>query len=273
MSAETLKPQRRDQIMKINKHVYTWVGTFLFGILGVNRFMRIQFGLGLLKLITFGLCGVWFLIDLIIALSKLSQYEKNFVFDDDGYWSNRYSKDGEETTKRLIEAAKKGIDSKAVVGYRVIEKIEGLRTCMFYDMFKDICMELLKHEYLITEVTAWRDKNKYDAAWLDIYKNVNEDSYENGGMIKFFGNVTGFGKEAINDDYSRNHGYYSGKWKHSIQIFPFLLIDSKVPYTKEPPELLMICANVIKKYNFTFTEPPWIQEKPDARKYVNVMFK
>jgi TM2 domain-containing membrane protein YozV len=65
---------------RIDKNVFTWVGTFLFGEIGVDRFMRGQIGLGILKLITIGGVGIWWLIDWIIALSKLGHYEKDFVF-------------------------------------------------------------------------------------------------------------------------------------------------------------------------------------------------
>lgn len=54
----------------INKHVFVWVGTFLVGGLGVDRFMRGQIGLGILKLLTAGGVGIWSLIDWIIALTK-----------------------------------------------------------------------------------------------------------------------------------------------------------------------------------------------------------
>jgi TM2 domain-containing membrane protein YozV len=75
--------QRRKKMEKrIDKHVYTWVGTFLFGGIGVDRFMRGQVGLGILKLLTVGLGGVWSLIDWIIALTKLGKYEKDFIFVD-----------------------------------------------------------------------------------------------------------------------------------------------------------------------------------------------
>ncbi|MDR2530265.1 MAG: TM2 domain-containing protein [Oscillospiraceae bacterium] len=67
---------------RINKHLYTWVGTFVCGNLGVDRFMRGQIGLGVLKLITVGGVGVWTLIGFIIAVTKLSNYEDDFVFVD-----------------------------------------------------------------------------------------------------------------------------------------------------------------------------------------------
>ena len=67
---------------RIDKNVYTWIGCFLFGYLGVDRFMRGQIGLGILKLLTVGLGGVWAFIDWIIALTKLGNYEKDFVFVD-----------------------------------------------------------------------------------------------------------------------------------------------------------------------------------------------
>ena len=51
--------------------------------------MRGQIGLGVLKLITAGGCGVWFLIDWIIAMTKAygSSYgaEEEFVFIDGKY--------------------------------------------------------------------------------------------------------------------------------------------------------------------------------------------
>ena len=55
---------------RCNKHVFVWVCNFLFGALGVDRFIRGQVGLGILKLITGGGVGVWALIDFIISLTK-----------------------------------------------------------------------------------------------------------------------------------------------------------------------------------------------------------
>lgn len=71
---------------RINKHVYTWVGSFLFGSIGVDRFMRGQVGLGILKIVTLGGAGFWSLADWIIALTKLGNYEDEFVFQG-GKWA------------------------------------------------------------------------------------------------------------------------------------------------------------------------------------------
>ncbi|MDR0550418.1 MAG: TM2 domain-containing protein [Spirochaetaceae bacterium] len=72
--------EKRKKERRINKHVFIWVGTFLFGWLGVDRFMRGQVFLGILKMITFGCLGIWALIDWIIALTKLGKYGSDFVF-------------------------------------------------------------------------------------------------------------------------------------------------------------------------------------------------
>ncbi len=50
--------------------VLTLVMSILFGQLGVDRFMMGQVGLGILKLITLGGCGIWWLIDLILIATK-----------------------------------------------------------------------------------------------------------------------------------------------------------------------------------------------------------
>jgi len=60
---------------------------FFLGYLGVDRFMRGQTGLGILKLITVGGIGVWSWIDFIIILMKWGKYDEEFIFID-GKWKH-----------------------------------------------------------------------------------------------------------------------------------------------------------------------------------------
>ena len=41
--------------------------SLLLGSLGIDRFYAGRIGLGVLKLITFGACGIWSLVDLILV--------------------------------------------------------------------------------------------------------------------------------------------------------------------------------------------------------------
>ena len=70
---------------RIDKYFFTVFGVCLLGICGGDRFLRGQIGLGILKLITIGAFGVWYLIDLIIVLLKFGLCEKEFVFIN-GTW-------------------------------------------------------------------------------------------------------------------------------------------------------------------------------------------
>lgn len=48
----------------------TLIMSILFGSLGVDRFIMGHVGLGILKLITLGGCGIWWIIDIILIASK-----------------------------------------------------------------------------------------------------------------------------------------------------------------------------------------------------------
>lgn len=74
---------------RFDKNIFCWVFTFLLGELGVDRFVRGQIGLGVLKLITCGGCGVWALIDFVICLTKIYggpfKDDQEVVFIDGAY--------------------------------------------------------------------------------------------------------------------------------------------------------------------------------------------
>ncbi len=85
------QPSRVPGEKYINKHVFVWVGTFLFGYLGVDRFMRGQVGLGILKLITCGGAGVWAFVDWIIGLVKA--YGDSFAdYEDITFTNKKYAR-------------------------------------------------------------------------------------------------------------------------------------------------------------------------------------
>ena len=50
--------------------VLVLIMSIIFGSLGVDRFLMGQVGLGILKLVTLGGCGVWWLIDIILIATK-----------------------------------------------------------------------------------------------------------------------------------------------------------------------------------------------------------
>ena len=47
--------------------------SFLAGYLGLDRFYRGQIGWGVLKLITVGGVGIWYLVDVVIAAYRLGK--------------------------------------------------------------------------------------------------------------------------------------------------------------------------------------------------------
>lgn len=56
-------------VKKVN-WVLTLVMSIIFGSLGVDRFIMGKIGTGILKLITLGGFGIWWLIDVILVATK-----------------------------------------------------------------------------------------------------------------------------------------------------------------------------------------------------------
>ena len=69
---------------RINKYLFTFVGAWICCYFGVDRFMRGQILVGIVKLFTLGLGGIWTLIDFIYALTMYNKYKDEFIFDNAG---------------------------------------------------------------------------------------------------------------------------------------------------------------------------------------------
>lgn len=70
---------------RINKIAYILLTLFL-GFLGVHRFIRGQIGIGIIMLLfVWWTLGIWWLVDFIISLTKLSSFPgDDYIFTADG---------------------------------------------------------------------------------------------------------------------------------------------------------------------------------------------
>jgi TM2 domain-containing membrane protein YozV len=75
MAAESAQQDEK----KDKKWLTALLLSILIGSLGVDRFYMGHVGLGILKLITFGGFGIWWLIDLILIATKYNFGKVNWV--------------------------------------------------------------------------------------------------------------------------------------------------------------------------------------------------
>lgn len=62
--------------------IATWLFSWLLGFLGVDRFYLGKVGTGILKLLTLGGLGIWWLIDLILTLAGVQRDSQGRLLPD-----------------------------------------------------------------------------------------------------------------------------------------------------------------------------------------------
>ncbi|NYE19174.1 TM2 domain-containing protein [Microbacterium immunditiarum] len=62
--------------------IATWMFAWLLGFLGVDRFYLGKIGTGVLKLLTIGGLGIWWLIDLILTLAGVQRDKEGRLLPD-----------------------------------------------------------------------------------------------------------------------------------------------------------------------------------------------
>lgn len=75
---KTGKVKRENKIIKVNWLLTLLMSIFL-GWIGVDRFIMGKVGTGILKLLTFGGLGIWWVIDLILIATKYPFKNVKFI--------------------------------------------------------------------------------------------------------------------------------------------------------------------------------------------------
>ena len=181
----------------------------------------------------------------------------------------------EEITKRLKEAAEKGVSPKDVVGFKEIEenRNDSIKKHPCYVYVKAICMELAKSGYELSLVNLEFDKRTYNSAAFYVYANDGS----NIGSIMLYTDLKQYYGAQKREDSLKKHLENRDKAEnlfHQIHVFPCLYIQSRVTLPQDPPEWLIICADILKRFHLSPDDivPEWVKEYPDAKKYINAMF-
>ena len=214
----------------------------------------------------------------------------------------------EETNKKLKDAVEKGADPKTVVIFESLETDSVLKNSSLYPMVMEICMELYKRGYqcgsdrlvndpynshgakihiypdpLFPNGIEYKKESEIDPKEVEKWKRGNDSFYycECGyaptklGTIEFWDMLTPSYLMHLNSNYEEEHrsNTHFGFTYYTIQRLPNLIIRSNVSPPEKIPEWLMICANVLRTYSPPVTDPEWMRKYPEAKRYVNVMFR
>jgi len=214
--------------------------SIFLGYLGIDRFYAGDVPFGVIKLLTGGGLGIWWIIDIFRALAgKFEDLSGNRI-----------------------------VSRKAAM-----EEIEALKEMRgYYIANEDMSMELARKGY---EVSKPSYKIGQYGACAEFY--IGAGTTSSAASNVWVGNITvanykGDLRPAESSLKYRNwqarDEYYYG-----IQIANLALLVSSNVESKEIPEFIEIAANVIKNSGCDIEHPQWLYEEEKARNYLNVMFQ
>ena len=140
-----------------------------------------------------------------------------------------------------------------------------------------------KAEQIGSELT----KRGYTLTYRDV-ESVGEGHYQMYVWLyqgdKSLGNLR-FGTFGSTSSFGYSEGYYFSS-RHAEGIFKIdtfkhiihldragIIFESEVPCSEPPPEWMKICGELLSSAGYTISYPEWMENYPEASKYVNVVFQ
>jgi len=141
----------------------------------------------------------------------------------------------------------------------------------------DIGNELIKNGYTVeyqseSDFMAGRHTGGYSiSAWISRGdEQVGSMHFGTWGPGSSMGSTVRYNK-AYNH---RKNSHNIGSMEHMIHLDKSATeINSYVPCSEPPPEWMKTCAKVLRLSGFTISYPEWMEEYPEAKQYVNVVFQ
>lgn len=160
----------------------------------------------------------------------------------------------------IVVQSKKKAKQKAEAEIKLKEKAE------------PICSELTKRGYEVT----YNDVQSYGGGHYALGVSLNQGGkylgylgFRTFGPNSEQGSAEGFNLKMAHAGSGRN---MNNTMEHIIHLDKAgIKVGSQVPCSEPPPEWMKICGELLRGYPISF--PVWMNDYPEASKYVNVVFQ
>jgi len=193
----------------------------------------------------------------------------------------------EESMSKAIDWCKKAVENgseyaEAIVGFKEIEQIRkfnDVRTRQSMErnslFLQQLGIELAKNGYRLS--CGRKAVVKMEDGHYRVYLSISDRTGNDVGSMRV-GTYGPGHEEAISDGnirvlLHRNRQAVEALSEHIIYLDrACIVITSKVCWPEAPPEWMKACAAVLAQ-NWTICDPKWLERCPDAKKYVNAVFR